>query len=69
MQLEHMIIVDVYVKNQLFGVLVKRAVCEILVNVTVTVIKRVTLDIYNKDRIKSKHALRYYWTFYYYLTY
>ena len=59
MQLEHMIIVDVYVKNQLFGVLVKSAVCEILVNVTVTVIKRVILDIYNKHRIKSKHALRY----------
>ena len=59
MQLEHMIIVDVYVKNQLFRVLVKRAVCEILVNVTVTVIKRVILDIYNKHRIKSKHALRY----------
>ena len=59
MQLEHMIIVDVYVKNQLFGVLVKRAICEILVNVIVIVIKRVILDIYTKHRIKSKHALRY----------
>ena len=59
MQLEHMIIVDVYVKNQLFGVLVKKAIGEILVNVIVIVIKRVILDIYTRHRIKSKHALRY----------
>ena len=42
---ETMINVDVNVKNHLIGVFVKKAICEILVHVIVSVIRRAKLDI------------------------